>query len=119
MLFEYSRMFSWNKVKSVSNLKKHGVSFEEATTVFFDPNALDFDDLKHSKNEKRSLRLGKNNIKVAPEKINLTNKMQGNESNILKTYLFHRSVRVKKQTFSRATKKSSFGCLYNKGAKRW
>ena len=31
-----SLSFEWNKKKSTSNLKKHGVSFEEATTVFSD-----------------------------------------------------------------------------------
>lgn len=32
--------FSWNAAKAASNLKKHGVSFETATRVFFDPFAL-------------------------------------------------------------------------------
>jgi len=36
--------FSWDARKALSNLKKHGVSFEEAATVFSDPEALDWDD---------------------------------------------------------------------------
>jgi hypothetical protein len=34
-------MFSWDTGKARANLKKHRVSFEEAATVFSDPNALD------------------------------------------------------------------------------
>lgn len=51
-------MFSWDARKALSNLKKHGVSFEEAATVFSDPEALDWNDPAHSLSEYRSLRLG-------------------------------------------------------------
>ena len=51
-------MFSWDVRKALSNLKKHGVSFEEAATVFADPDALDWDDPEHSDAEIRSKRLG-------------------------------------------------------------
>ena len=51
-------MFSWDARKALSNLKKHGVSFEEAATVFADPEALDWDDPEHSDAEFRSKRLG-------------------------------------------------------------
>lgn len=37
--------FEWDAAKAASNLRKHGVSFEEATTVFDDPDALDAPDL--------------------------------------------------------------------------
>jgi uncharacterized DUF497 family protein len=37
-------VFSWDARKALSNLKKHGVSFEETATVFGDPEALDLDD---------------------------------------------------------------------------
>lgn len=43
--------FEWHKVKAASNLKKHKVSFEEASTVFDDPLAAIFDDEDHSKQE--------------------------------------------------------------------
>ena len=39
-------------------MKKHGVPFEEAATVFGDPEALDWDDFEHSDSEQRSVRLG-------------------------------------------------------------
>ena len=51
-------MFSWDARKALSNLKKHGVSFEEAATIFSDPEALDWDDPEHSELELRSKRLG-------------------------------------------------------------
>ena len=41
------------------NRAKHGVSFEEAGTVFGDPNGLDGPDLRHSARESRFLRLGR------------------------------------------------------------
>ena len=33
--------FEWDDEKAISNLEKHGVSFGEATEVFYDPNALE------------------------------------------------------------------------------
>ena len=50
--------FSWNDQKNRSNQKKHGVSFEEAQTVFFDEQALEYYDPDHSANEDRYLMLG-------------------------------------------------------------
>ena len=49
--------FEWNPRKAVANRDKHGVSFEEAITVFDDPSGLDGDDLAHSAREARRLRL--------------------------------------------------------------
>jgi len=40
--------FEWDPKKAASNEKKHGVSFEEARTVFFDENAKLIDDPDHS-----------------------------------------------------------------------
>jgi hypothetical protein len=51
-------VFSWDARKALSNLKKHGVSFEEAATVFDDPAGLDYEDFEHSLSELRSTRLG-------------------------------------------------------------
>jgi uncharacterized DUF497 family protein len=51
-------MFSWDTQKAISNYEKHGVSFEEATTAFGDPEALDWKDLTHSQSETRFKRLG-------------------------------------------------------------
>lgn len=50
--------FSWDDGKAKQNLKKHKVSFEEASTVFFDENAIEFFDPDHSGDEDRFLMLG-------------------------------------------------------------
>jgi uncharacterized DUF497 family protein len=50
--------FTWNEQKAQSNKKKHGVSFEEAITVFRDPLAYVFDDDPHSLSEKREIIIG-------------------------------------------------------------
>jgi uncharacterized protein len=52
-------MFEWDTRKAAVNRAKHGVSFEEAGTVFGDPDALDGPDLSHSERESRFLRLGR------------------------------------------------------------
>jgi hypothetical protein len=50
--------FEWDHAKAGSNLEKHGVSFEEAVTVFADPLSLNMPDPAHSADEKRFLVLG-------------------------------------------------------------
>jgi hypothetical protein len=53
--------FEWNAAKAATNIKKHGVSFEEAKSVFFDEFALQFFDQDNSKTEDRFLMLGMSN----------------------------------------------------------
>ncbi|MDF0554262.1 BrnT family toxin [Kamptonema sp. UHCC 0994] len=53
--------FEWNENKAASNLSKHGVSFEEAKTVFDDPLYVDFYDPDHSNDEERYLIVGESN----------------------------------------------------------
>lgn len=50
--------FEWNATKATLNLSKHAVSFDEATTVFDDPLAVIFDDVKHSSREHREIIVG-------------------------------------------------------------
>ena len=50
--------FDWDNNKNQKNQKKHGISFEEASTVFFDEGAILFDDPDHSEEEDRFLLLG-------------------------------------------------------------
>lgn len=50
--------FEWDFQKAQTNIKKHGISFEEATTVFSDERAILFDDPDHSQDEDRSIILG-------------------------------------------------------------
>jgi len=51
-------IFEWDDHKSASNKRKHGVSFEDAQTVFFDDKAIEFDDPDHSIQEERFILLG-------------------------------------------------------------
>ena len=50
--------FEWDPAKARRNLKKHGVSFEEAQTVFYDESAIQFFDPESSSEEDRFLMLG-------------------------------------------------------------
>jgi hypothetical protein len=50
--------FEWDATKAASNIKKHGISFEEAQSVFYDEFAVQFFDNEHSENEDRFLMLG-------------------------------------------------------------
>ena len=51
--------FEWHPVKAASNLKKHKVSFEEASTVFRDTRRVEAPDQWHSDDEQRYLGIGK------------------------------------------------------------
>lgn len=50
--------FEWDEGKDASNQKKHGVSFDEARTVFFDERAKLIDDPEHSEDEDRFILMG-------------------------------------------------------------
>jgi uncharacterized DUF497 family protein len=50
--------FEWDTAKAISNRKKHGVSFEEARSVFYDEFAVQFFDEDSSESEDRFLMLG-------------------------------------------------------------
>ena len=54
--------FDWDSAKAASNLKKHGVAFEEAQTVFYDEFAVQFYDEPHSSEEERFLMLGMSSV---------------------------------------------------------
>lgn len=50
--------FEWDEKKDKANQRKHDVSFEEARTVFYDENAIQFYDPDHSDEEDRFILLG-------------------------------------------------------------
>lgn len=50
--------FEWDEKKSTENIRKHGVSFEEAKTVFNDPFAMTIPDPDHSSEEDRYIDMG-------------------------------------------------------------
>jgi uncharacterized DUF497 family protein len=53
-----SLTFEWDEKKADENLRKHGVSFDEAKTVFNDPFSLTIYDPDHSSNEQRYVDIG-------------------------------------------------------------
>ena len=50
--------FEWDEVKADANLRKHGITFELASTIFFDPSLLTVADLEHSAIEDRWFSVG-------------------------------------------------------------
>ncbi|MDP3515316.1 MAG: BrnT family toxin [Sulfuritalea sp.] len=50
--------FEWDERKATANVKKHGVSFEEAKSAFYDEHAKIIDDPDHSEDEERFVLLG-------------------------------------------------------------
>lgn len=50
--------FEWDENKNQSNISKHGISFKEGRTVFYDENALLIDDPDHSDTEDRFILIG-------------------------------------------------------------
>jgi uncharacterized DUF497 family protein len=50
--------FEWDPSKNDTNIKKHQISFDEAKTAFYDPNARIIDDPEHSDSEDRFILLG-------------------------------------------------------------
>jgi uncharacterized DUF497 family protein len=54
--------FEWDEAKALKNIEKHGISFQEASTVFYDDFAVQFYDVEHSElKEDRFLILGISN----------------------------------------------------------
>lgn len=50
--------FEWHRAKAEENLRKHGVSFDEAVTIFYDPLSATFNDEEHSADEARWITVG-------------------------------------------------------------
>ena len=51
-------IFEWDNKKNKANIKKHGISFDEARTCFYDEFAIQFYDPDHSEDEDRFILLG-------------------------------------------------------------
>ena len=50
--------FNWDRKKAHANAKKHGISFEEAASVWLDPNSIELLDEEHSDSEDRWFKIG-------------------------------------------------------------
>jgi uncharacterized DUF497 family protein len=53
--------FDWNPEKAKANLRKHQIDFEEASTIFDDPQFITFLDEEHSADEERYITIGLSN----------------------------------------------------------
>jgi uncharacterized protein len=58
MNYNVDMQFEWDNLKETTNLKKHGISFAEAQTVFENPLAFIFEDEAHSIDEHREIIIG-------------------------------------------------------------
>jgi len=54
----YDELFEWDDTKNDKNILKHGVNFQEASTVFRDTQAVVLDDMAHSYDEERFIIIG-------------------------------------------------------------
>lgn len=54
--------FEWDIAKDRTNTRKHGISFEEAVSVFYDESALLIEDPEHSESEDRFVLLGLSSV---------------------------------------------------------
>lgn len=54
--------FEWDAPKALANVKKHGITFDEAATVFLDPMALSGPDPDHSLDESRYISFGMSSL---------------------------------------------------------
>jgi uncharacterized DUF497 family protein len=94
-------VFEWDPKKAAGNKAKHGVSFDEAGTAFFDPGGHDGEDVEHSTTEPRRLRLAQStagNILV----IAYTLRSHGHEKTI-RLISARRANRKEKKRYQEAT----------------
>jgi uncharacterized DUF497 family protein len=61
-MYNFDMKFEWDEKKNKLNIKKHGVSFEEAQTVFFDPLAKVADDPDHATEDFRLIAVGHSSL---------------------------------------------------------
>jgi len=58
IMYIYNMNFDWDNNKNQSNIAKHGISFEEAITIFDDPNILNYEDTRFNYRETRFVSIG-------------------------------------------------------------
>jgi uncharacterized DUF497 family protein len=56
--------FEWDDQKALENIEKHGVTFGEATEVFYDPNAVEGENVEHSHDEARCFIIGYSSSRI-------------------------------------------------------
>jgi uncharacterized protein len=91
MIAKADMEFEWDPKKAAANLKKHGVTFQEAATVFGDPLALTFPDPDHSENEERHLTFG---LSLQKRLIVVSHTERGDRTRIINARLMDREEKV-------------------------
>jgi uncharacterized protein len=84
-------IFEWDPKKAEKNIKKHGITFQEASTVFGDPLAISFPDPDHSKDEERELTFGQS---LQRRLIVVSHTKRGDRTRIINARLMDRNERV-------------------------
>jgi len=83
--------FEWDPKKAAATVRKHGVTFQEAATVFGDPLAITFDDPDHSESEERYLTFG---LSLQGRLIVISHTERGERTRIVRPRLMGREERV-------------------------
>jgi uncharacterized DUF497 family protein len=83
--------FEWDPKKAEMNFKKHGVTFQEAATIFGDPLAITFQDPDHSMEEDRQLTFGQS---LQRRLIVVSHTKRGERTRIINARLMGRNERV-------------------------
>ena len=83
--------FEWDTKKAVANSRKHGVTFQEAATVFGDPLAITFEDPDHSKDEDRHITFG---VSLQKRLIVVSHTHRGDRTRIISARLMDRKERI-------------------------
>jgi uncharacterized DUF497 family protein len=82
--------FEWDPKKATVNVKKHGVTFQEAATIFGDPLAITFDDPDHSMSENRYITFG---LSIRKRLIVVSHTERGGRTRIINARLMERKER--------------------------
>lgn len=88
-------VFEWDENKNEINKRKHGLSFEEAQEVFYDDNAILFDDPDHSFGEERFLIIGM----VKSSKICIVRHCYRNSDNVIRLISAREATKREKKTY--------------------
>jgi uncharacterized DUF497 family protein len=83
--------FEWDPEKAAANFKKHGVTFQEAASVFGNPLAITFQDPDHSGNEEREMTFG---LSLQKRLIVVSHTERKNRTRIISARLMDRKERV-------------------------
>lgn len=87
--------FEWDEIKNEINKKKQGLSFEEAKEVFYDDNAILFDDPDHSVGEERFLIIGM----AESKKICIVSHCYRDNDNIIRIISAREATKNEKKTY--------------------